>query len=110
MLSGCNFVGCKSLYYKWGLAGLMERRAEYERLNTKYWLLRRIRCSNCGNGFDGISKPVALLVNFLAQVFPDGVRHLQKDANHFRVKLAARKANDLFPRGANALRGAIRPV
>ena len=49
-------------------------------------------------------------VDFFAQVLPDGLRHIAKDAHYGGIKLNALKANDLFAGRPNGLRGAVGTV
>src|SRR5438132_463344 len=38
----------------------------------------------------GVGKTVDLRIDFLAQIFPDVIRHTHESCNHFRIKLATR--------------------
>src|SRR5438128_5126297 len=58
----------------------------------------------------GVGKTVDLRIDFLAQIFPDVIRHTHESCNHFRIKLATRPFFDLFTSGRQWLRGAIRAI
>ena len=53
---------------------------------------------------------INLGIDFLAEIFPDGVRHFQEDTHNFRVKLAAGEPFHLFTGYLDRLGRAIRPI
>src|SRR5262245_53040845 len=55
---------------------------------------------------DGISK-ADLRIDFFAQVFPDGIRHLQEHRYHLGIKLPAGEPCYLIPSNSDGLGSAI---
>ena len=66
--------------------------------------------ASCRDLLHGIGEMIDLRIDLLAQIFPDGVGHIQEHTDDFGIKLAAGKTLHFFTGYLNRLRRAIRPV